>query len=176
MRHRILICLSFLLFYHPAAFGASDAFFSVRQSVPQAAIVGRGMLSYAVWDIYEATLYAPNGKWNPAQPFALSIKYYHALKGAAIADRSVEEMRKQGFQDDARLADWNAQMKKIFPDVENGSVLSAVYAPGRQTTFYNGAHLAGVIQGDAFAQKFFGIWLSEKTSEPKLRRALLGLS
>jgi hypothetical protein len=82
---------------------------------------------------------------------------------------------KQGFTDEVTLADWNSQMKAIFPDVKAGTVLTAISQPGKQTTFYDGATIIGSIKGDDFGKAFFGIWLAEKTSEPKLRRALLGL-
>ncbi len=148
---------------------------TIALAVPAASIVGQGVLSYAFWDIYKATLYAPDGLWHAAKPFALSIEYYRALNGKDIADRSVQEMRKQGFSDEVTLAAWHSQMKAIFPNVKKGTMLTAVYTPAKQTTFYQGDDTIGAIKGDDFGQWFFAIWLAEKTSEPKLRRALLGL-
>lgn len=148
---------------------------TVQTSVPGASVVGRGILSYAFWDIYEATLFAPEGIWNPDKPFALSIEYFRALNGKAIADRSVQEIRQQGFTNEVTLAAWNSQMKAIFPNVEKGTVLTAIYVPDKQTTFYNGPEIIGTIKDDNFGKSFFGIWLAEKTSEPELRRKLLGL-
>ncbi len=73
-----------------------------------------------------------------------------------------------------RLATWNNQLKSIFPDVKNGTILSAVYFPGKNTVFYEDNNAIGAIKGDDFARLFFGIWLSEKSSKPELRRNLLG--
>lgn len=148
---------------------------TIQTSVPDASVVGSGVLSYAFWDIYKASLFAPDGVWDPDKPYALSIEYFRAIKGKDIADRSVQEIRQQGFTNEVTLAAWNSQMKTIFPDVKKGTVLTAIYMPGKQTTFYKGADTIGVIKGDDFGKSFFGIWLAEKTSEPKLRRALLGL-
>ncbi len=147
---------------------------AINKKIPNAAVVGHGVLTYAFWDVYKATLYAPGGNWRANKPQALLIKYKLSIKGKDIANRSVQEMRKQGFTDEVKLAEWNAQMKNIFPDVKNGSVLSAIYTPGRYTAFYSGDTLIGKVKGDLFGQKFFGIWLNEKTSEPALRLALLG--
>ena len=168
-----LSLLTFILLVLPlhSVFAAQVIF----QHIPNAAIVGRGVYSVALWDVYEAVLYAPDGRWNASEPFALSIKYYRDIKGRGIADRSVQEMRGLGFRDEVKLAAWNTQMKNIFPDVNNGSVLSAVYFPGKKTVFYSGEKAIGSINGDEFARLFFGIWLDEKTSAPELRRALLGL-
>ncbi len=156
--------------------GIAQAADTVVKAVPNAAVVGRGVLTYAFWDVYQATLYAPEGKWQPSQPFALSLEYFREIKGKAIADRSIQEMRKQGFKDEVKLAAWNAQLKAIFPNVKDGTVLSAVYVPGQYTAFYNGADKIGTIKGDEFGRLFFGIWLDERTSAPDLRRALLGQS
>lgn len=171
MRAKVLF-LAVLLLGAPNAFAGGTIF----STVPDAAVVGRGKLSYAFWDIYEATLFAPQGRWDPARPYALSIAYYRGIDGKDIADRSVQEMRKQGFQDEVKLAAWHTQMKEIFPNVRDGSVLSAVFTPGQQTLFYHGEAVIGAIKGDEFGQLFFGIWLGEKTSEPDLRNALLGQS
>lgn len=172
MPRKLIILLTAFLLYSPCT-KANEA---IMSSVPNASVVGRAVLSYVFWDIYEATLYAPKGRYDPAQPFALSIEYFHEIDGKDIADKSVQEMRKQGFGDEIKLATWNAQLKTIFPDVKNGTVLSAVYIPGRQTNFFNGDQAIGAIKGDDFGTLFFGIWLNEHTSAPELRRALLGLS
>jgi len=172
MQRKLLLFLSALVFYAQSALATEV----ILASVPSVSVVGRGVLSYALWDIYEATLFAPKGQWNPAKPFALSIAYFRDIDGKDIADRSVQEIRHQGFDNEVKLAAWNTQMKAIFPDVKDGTVLSAIYFPGKQTTFYSGNQLIGSIKGDDFGQFFFGIWINEKTSEPALRRALLGLS
>ena len=151
----------------------NDVFISV---VPQASIVGRGTLSYAFWNIYDATLYAPDGRLDRTQPFALSLHYHRALNGHDIADRTVKEIRKQGFDDEIRLAAWNAQLKTIFPDVVRGTTLSAIHHPGQGTVFYKDDTVIGTVRGDDFATAFFDIWLGDGTSHPALRRALLGLS
>lgn len=149
---------------------------TILASVPRASVVGRGVLSYAFWDVYKAALYAPDGHFESGKPVALTIEYLISINGKDIADRSIQEIRKQGFADEAKLADWDTQLKSIFPDVRNGTVLTAVFQPGEQTVFYNGNNAIGTIAGDDFGRLFFGIWLGERTSEPKLRRALLGLS
>lgn len=146
----------------------------VGRYVPQAQKVGEGRLTYAFWDIYDATLYAPGGSWNASEPYALSLQYFRPLDGSDIADRSVQEMRGQGFRDEVKLAAWNTQLKRIFPDVNKGTVLSAIYTPREGTKFFRDSESIGEISGDEFARHFFAIWLGEKTSEPALRRRLLG--
>lgn len=146
----------------------------VMRQIPNVKKVGEGQLSIAFWDIYAATLYAPNGQWNPQKPYALSILYFRDIEGKDIADRSVEEIKNQGFSDTARLEDWRNQMRDVFPNVTDGTELIALFIPNTKTIFYQNGTRIGVIKDPLFGQCFSDIWLSEKTSEPALRNALLG--
>lgn len=148
---------------------------AVRQHLPNAQEVGHGRLSLAFWDVYDATLYAPEGVWNAQKPAAISIRYFREIEGSDIADRSIEEMKKQGFTDSKILAEWHQQMINIFPDVTNGTELTAILTDTRSTDFYRDGHLIGRIKDPKFGTYFFNIWLSAKTSEPQLRKELLGL-
>ena len=67
MRSKALLQAGFLL----CGLSTAHALESVQASVPDASVVGRGTLTYAFWDIYDATLYAPQGKWDRSKPFAL---------------------------------------------------------------------------------------------------------
>jgi Chalcone isomerase-like len=171
MRHNVLLLAAFLSFATPVM--AGEAFTRI---LPQAKIVGSGKLTFAFWDIYEATLYAPRGILKPDITIALSLEYKRAFSGKDIASRSVEEMRGQGFSDEARLAVWQKEMERIFPDVSEGTVLSALFIPGGATTFYHDDQLIGAVMDTEFTRQFSAIWLGEKTSEPELRKKLLGLS
>jgi hypothetical protein len=163
-----------LLFLMMGSLVASASSF-IQQRVPQGKTVGQGILSFAFWDVYQATLYAPQGRWDPKGPFALSLEYYRDLQGEDIVERTIEEMGKQGLKDISPLDKWKKEMQTIFPNVKAGTVLSAVYIPQEGTLFYEGDKPIGAIKGHDFAQSFFGIWLAETTSEPALRKALLGL-
>jgi hypothetical protein len=59
------------------------------------ATVGSGTLRYFGLRIYDATLWSPGGVWASGQPFALELRYARSFDGAAIARRSIEEMRAQ---------------------------------------------------------------------------------
>lgn len=172
MRRSIFACLLCSFLIAPCA-GASDISLS---AIPNAKLVGKGVLTYAMWDIYEARLFAPQGQWSPEKPALLRIEYFRNFKGRSIADRSVQEMRKQGFTDEIKLAAWNGQMKSIFPDVAKGTILSAVLLPDKNITFYKGDKKIGVVNDAEFGKRFFDIWLSKRTTEPALRARLLGAS
>lgn len=148
---------------------------SLQGITPKYQVVGTSTLKYSFWKIYDATLYAPEGKWNKNKPFALQLIYYRNLKGTLIAERTIKEIRKLGFNNEPVLKDWYEKMQVIFPDVKKGSELTAVYTPNQPTQFYQGSNKIGQIDDVKFGECFFSIWLSEKTSEPKMRQQLLGL-
>ena len=167
--HKSPATLLCMLLFIPAY--ASDV---IHTHVPDAQLVGSGKLNVMIWDVYDATLYAPDGHWSPSQPFALRLEYRREIKGDDIANRSVEEIRKLGYTDEVKLAAWHSQMRSIFPDVEDGTKLIGVYTPKQSTVFYHGTQHIGSIVDPDFGKWFFDIWLSENTPEPELRAALLG--
>ena len=170
--HRLFMfpsCLLCTLFFIPAY--ASPL---ISQHVPDAKEVGSGRLSVVFWDVYDITLYAPEGDWQHSKPFALKITYMRTIDGTDIADRSAEEMRNLGYNNEVKLAAWHSQMRTIFPDVAPGTELTGVYRSDQSTIFYHNNQQIGLVRDPEFGQWFFDIWLSEKTPEPQLRAALLG--
>ena len=104
-------------------------------------------------------------------PLALRLDYRRRLRGAAIADASVQEMRRF-VSDEDLLRDAGEQMRRIFPDVQPGDHLVGVHRPDG-AHFYQGDRAIGVIRRPGFAEAFFAIWLDPRTSAPELRTALL---
>lgn len=136
--------------------------------------VGDGVLTYLFWDVYRATLYAPRAGWRADAPFVLTLAYMRDLEGSDIADRTISEIRDQGYRDEKKLAAWLGRLLDLFPDVAAGDTLTAVRDAQGRTIFHRGPEHIGTITDPVFTTRFFDIWLGEKTSEPKLRRALLG--
>jgi hypothetical protein len=146
-----------------------------QQYIKTPKVVGEARLKIMFWKIYDAKLSAANGLWNADTPFALSLTYLRDFDGQEIASRSVDEMREIGYEDEVLLAKWYEQMRAVFPDIKEGENITGVMDENKNTHFYHEGKLIGSIDDKAFTQSFFGIWLHEKTSEPKMRKQLLGL-
>lgn len=130
--------------------------------------------SYLFWDVYSAQLFAPNAVYEQAKPLALKLVYQLELKGEAIAERSITEMKKQGLADGDKASHWYQRLANIIPDVKKGDeILGQVDESGKTTFFLNGSFI-GEVDDNEFSRRFFDIWLGVDTSEPKLRLALLG--
>jgi len=131
--------------------------------------------------IYQARLQAAAGfeaQRFAQHPLALGLTYARAFSGEAVAQRTVNEMRDLAQRSgqalsEAQAAQWLSQLRALFPDVEKGDRITGVNLPERGTVlFLNDRHL-GSIDGAAFAQLFFGIWLSPLSPEPRMRQALI---
>ena len=164
------LLVSIILLAASATASAADY---VRNYVPDMDVVGEGRLTYLFWDVYDATLRAPGGQWQQNAPFALSLSYLRDISGEDIADRSAEEMRNIGVDDEVKIARWHSQMRDIFPNVTEGDTLTGIYTQGRDSVFYLNGQAIGRIQDPEFGRAFFDIWLSQETSSPDLRSKLL---
>jgi Chalcone isomerase-like len=150
----------------------------VAAEVPALQKLGEGRLRFFGLHVYDSTLYTTTRPFDPAGAFALELRYKMNLKGKAIAERSVAEMRKVGYRDEQQFARWLATMEKLFPDINKGDRLVGVNVlrDGKVVgaRFFHNDRDLGLTDDPAFARAFFDIWLSPKTSEPGLRQALLG--
>ena len=145
--------------------------------LPAARLLGSGTLRYFGLAIYEARLWAaPDfvpGRYD-AHAFALELRYARKLDGSAIAERSITEMRRVGRFDQTQANAWLEQLTQAFPDVKPGDRLTGVRGSDGVNRFYANGQPTSSIADPEFGRLFFGIWLSSNTSEPALRRELIG--
>ena len=149
----------------------------VTAEMPGARLLGSGRLTYFGLHIYDARLWVADGfaADNFARlPLALELEYARSLVGKLIAERSLDEMKRVGGFNDEQGQRWLAAMTQTFPDVNKGDRLTGVHRPGEAAGFFLNGKPRGEVRDADFARRFFGIWLSPQTSEPKLRAALLG--
>ena len=146
----------------------------VTKDVMGLTIHGNAVMRFFGLKVYDVRLWTQMKPFTYADPFVVELVYDISLKGKDIADRSVKEMRAQGISDEMKLKRWGEEMARIFPDIKQGDTLIGVSLPGKEARFYNRDRLIATVPDPEFAKAFFDIWLSEKTSEPKLRVKLLG--
>lgn len=176
MQRRALLLLPLLL-AAPGLRAQTAAPAELAADLPGAKLQGSGLLRFFGLKVYEARLWLggkPLGDDWAATPLALELQYARTLYGGQIAERSLKEMRRQGEIAPADADRWLGAMKQVFPDVKENDRITGLNLPGVGVRFFVNGALKGDIRDPAFAKLFFGIWLSEKTSEPALRNALLG--
>jgi len=155
-----------------------NAAFSRPEVTGLGGVVPTAPVRLRVWgfEVYDARLWTPVGFRHSAYTqfsFALELQYLRKLEGSAIASRSIDEMRRVGSFSDAQAQSWLGAMRELFPDVRQGERITGINLPGVGVEFWVNGQRAGVVKDPAFARLFFGIWLDERTSEPKMRAQLL---
>ena len=100
-----------------------------------------------------------------------------AFDSLDIATRSITEMRRSATISEAQANVWMEEMQRVIPNVKPGDRVMGIHRPKIGTEggaqFWINGRQSGEIRDAEFARLFFGIWLSPKTSEPKMRLALL---
>jgi len=134
---------------------------------------GDGSYRWMLLTAYEAALWSDAPHWSMDSTFALSLKYNMHFTSERIVSRSMDEMNQISPLSEAQKKDYSAQLAGVMPSVEKGDVITALRLPGKGAVFFYNGKRTGQITDIAFADRFFGIWLSEKTSAPDLRTALL---
>jgi hypothetical protein len=148
----------------------------VRIELPQSRKWGSARMTYFFFRVYDMHLWA-NADFDASRydqlPLALQLDYARSLDGVKIAERSMTEMLRGGEIAADKQSSWLAAMTKAFPNVVEGDRITGVQIPAVATRFFVNGRLTGEVRDAEFTRLFFGIWLSPRTSEPKLRAGLL---
>lgn len=146
--------------------------------LPGSRLQGQALLRFFGLQVYHAHLWTRpdfRAEQLEQQPLVLELHYLRDFKGSAIAERSLQEMRRAGGISEEQSQHWLAEMQRLFPDVKSGDRIAGVHQPGQGAAFWHNGKPAGRIDDAQFARRFFGIWLATTTSEPAMRTALLGM-
>jgi len=156
--------------------GTNTAQANWRAQVPDAQVIGQGELSMFGFRIYSARLLGSALQFNAEQPFALELTYHRAISREDLVQASLEQITRQAgtAPSPQQLEQWQVEMQQAFIDVEPGQQITGVFLPGQGCQFYVGEQLQHAIADPLFARAFFAIWLAADTSEPELRKQLLG--
>lgn len=136
-------------------------------------LVGEARMTYLFWDIYDARLYSSSGDYSTQRfPVLLSLSYLRDFKAKDIVKATNEQWLHLGKG--SLVGQYDKTLMSLWPDIKQGDTLS-VLVENNQTSafFYNGKKL-GVIRDASFTESFIAIWLSPKTSHPKVRQQLIG--
>jgi hypothetical protein len=177
MHRRALLGLSSSVLLPPCAW--AQGLDPTRAAPPELAglqLQGQARMRFLGLLIYDIRLWVETRvdarNW-PEHALALELEYARSLSGADIAKRSLKEMRRQGDIEAAVAERWLWEMQQSFPDVKAGDRLSGRLLPARGAQFYVNGQRGRLVAERGFARQFFGIWLSEHSSELALRSALL---
>ncbi|MBY0406521.1 MAG: chalcone isomerase family protein [Rickettsiales bacterium] len=126
--------------------------------------------------VYDANIWADVDSITYKDPFALSLTYDVTIDNHDFVDRTIKEMAQvSGVKPNELENKYREDLMRVFRNVKPGDTITALYLPKESVKFYFNDEHTGEIADKAFAERFFGIWLSPKTSEPDFRQALLNM-
>ena len=134
---------------------------------------GQAKLKKLFLSIYDGQIWTDAPQWSMDVPYALTLRYHMNFTAVELAQRSVKEMESSQTLTPEERSAYEQQLSKAFPDVHPDDRISAFYHPDKGVRFFYNGKLTGAITDRVFAKRFMGIWLSEKTSEPEFRQALI---
>lgn len=150
--------------------------FDAIPPLPGLRAAGEGTLRFWGIEIYNARLWISPGfqaDQYEALPLALTLAYQRDFSAKSIAERSLTEMQRIGDFSTKQATRWRLDLQAALPDIRSGDQLTGLYQPGGPALFQIKGRTVGEVNDPAFGPLFFGIWLSPRTSEPRLREALL---
>ncbi|GEB70313.1 hypothetical protein PC2016_3284 [Pseudoalteromonas carrageenovora] len=161
MKINLLISFCFLLISYNAY--ANDDFTKV----------GEARMEYLFWDVYDATLFTPSGKYKSGEnPIKFKLKYLRDFEAKDIVKATKEQWEHLNKPDlSQKYAD---KLLNIWPNISKGDSLMLETDVNGKSTFYYNDEKVGQIDDVQFANDFLAIWLDKNTSEPALRQQLLG--
>ena len=160
----------------PPSANTDDSRVEFASALPQSRLAGTTRLTVWGFQVYDAKLWTVPGATADkvaSQAFALELTYLRAFDSMDIATRSITEMRRSAPVSEVQAKAWMDEMQRVIPNVKPGDRVMGIHRPGLGAQFWVNGKQSGEIRDVEFARLFFGIWLSPKTSEPKMRLALL---
>lgn len=163
--------------------------------------LGEGQMSILFWKVYKAEFYSTDAPYNEsAYPKALKLTYQRDIEKQEFVDATQDQWIKLNAHFSERLVSeeqealWLKQLSDIFPDIQEKDIILFTLSKNKQANFYLKKHnksnkelnntaerltiknyqLLGSITEPAFGDYFLSIWLSKYTTEPKLRKKLIG--
>jgi hypothetical protein len=173
---RKVLFLVLLLLLHPGfAQLQSSTLNPVSEPWQQFSVVGIAKLNFLFWSVYTARLLSetPAFEFSAQQPFALELEYQRSFSKEDL----VSETRRQWKQTGTSFErGWIEQLSTLLVDVQEKDQITLYVDASYNSHFYFNGSFVGAIKDPEFTRQFAGIWLSERTTRPKIRSDLLGQS
>jgi hypothetical protein len=142
----------------------------IKQTLKQ---VGKTRFSVLFWDVYDSELFTTSGKYDESLPILFEITYLRDIESKELIDNTVDQWQHLEYKK-AEYQPFVEPLRKLWPDITEGDKLTLLVEENRSVFYFNDQE-QGAIDNLQFGPMFIAIWLSPDTSEPKLRRALLGI-
>jgi hypothetical protein len=159
-----------------------SACFDARAQVGTSTVPLRNTAMLEIWgfDVYTAALYVPPGTDTidevlETAPKTLVLHYHRSIKAKQIIKAANKALDKNPEVDRQAIESRLERIYDAFQDVEEGDRYELRHHPQQGAILALNGEVTCIVEGDDFAEAFFGIWLSKKPLNDSLRDDLIGL-
>jgi len=136
--------------------------------------VGEARFKYLFWKIYDSSLFAEDQTYRSInQELTLNIDYKRNIPKKRIVEATQAQWEKLNYEQN-KIEKWSEQMDDIIPEISKNDQLAFHKDTEGVGAFYYNNELIAKIEDKELSEAFLSIWLSKNTSQPKLRRRLIG--
>ncbi|GLX81386.1 chalcone isomerase family protein [Thalassotalea eurytherma] len=135
--------------------------------------VGQAKFRVLFFNIYQSRLASESGEFDKQTAYVFEITYLRDITQSDLIERTIEQWQHLGI-DERQYQAYLPKLQALWPNIKKGDQLALFVENNQAQFFYNQAFI-GEVNNGTFADDFLAIWLSEKTSQPKLRQQLLGM-
>jgi len=148
-----------------------DAFL---EFMPTAERVGTARFKVMFFKIYDAELFAPNGRFDPKGPYGLRLTYLVDAKKDRIVSSTVKEMKRQKAASKSTIESWIPLMERHFIAMDKGGQAGFLdTGDGRLLVTANG-QVIGEIDDRKFITALMDVWLGPKVRDKEFQDRLMG--
>jgi hypothetical protein len=143
---------------------------------------GAGVRSKFFMDLYVGGLYLQNKSNNQKEiiesdaPMAIRLHIISSL----ITSKKMEKATREGFENATKgntgpIKSQIEEFISVFKEkIEKNDIFELIYLPGKGLEVYKNGEFKCRIEGPAFKQALFGIWLGDKPAQESLKEEMLG--
>ncbi len=145
----------------------------VLSEAPRMHPFGKGR--HTLWGIrvYDATLWIVGTQWSAHAPHALDIEPGRAVPAETLVKSAIAEMRDLKVGDESKLSAWEAEMRKVVPNLNSGDQIVIFCSLSNRTLVYFNDSSIGEIDDPSFCPAVMSVWLHPQTKHQAIRKSLL---
>lgn len=169
-----IVLLSFVSSTFAAAPEASTLTLNAAAKSTELKTVGQAQMRWLMFPLYRVSLKTADGRYQAGRfPQMIDILYLRNIDKQDLITATDREWIRLGLPLAKRKV-WIEQLGKLWPTIRKGDRLAFQVNPRGDNFFiYNGKNIGGVADKE-FGRSFLDIWLSPKTSQPAIRKLLIG--
>jgi len=146
----------------------------VLSQAPGIRPLGRGR--HTLWGIhvYDATLWIVGAQFAPVEPHALDVESAKSVSADTLISSATKEMTRLKLGDQAQLAAWRQELKRLIPSVKAGDQFVVFCPPDGRTLLYYNGRIKGEVDDTSLCPAIMNVWLHPESNTKELRKSLLG--